>query len=128
MMKIRENFLPLNRPSIGVAEIAGVTECLKSQWITTGPLCKTFEEQFQTLTGARHAVSVVSATAGMHLALMSLGIGQGDEVITPSMTFASTINMIALLGAKPVFADVHYDTLNINADGIEARITSRTKA
>jgi UDP-4-amino-4-deoxy-L-arabinose-oxoglutarate aminotransferase len=127
-MKIRENFLPLNRPSIGVAEIAGVTECLKSQWITTGPLCKTFEEQFQTLTGARHAVSVVSATAGMHLALMSLGIGQGDEVITPSMTFASTINMIALLGARPVFVDVHYDTLNINADDIEARITSRTKA
>ena len=128
MMKIRENFLPLNRPSIGVAEIASVTECLKSQWITTGPLCKTFEERFQTLTGARHAVSVVSATAGMHLALMSLGIGKGDEVITPSMTFASTVNMIALLGARPVFVDIHYDTLNINADSIEARITSRTKA
>jgi UDP-4-amino-4-deoxy-L-arabinose-oxoglutarate aminotransferase len=127
-MKIREKFLPLNRPSIGVTEIAGVTECLKSQWITTGPLCKTFEDQFQTLTGARHAVSVVSATAGMHLALMSLGIGQGDEVITPSMTFASTINMITLLGARPVFVDVYYDTLNINADDIEARITSRTKA
>ncbi len=128
MIKVRENFLPLNRPSIGTAEIAGVTECLKSQWITTGPLCKTFEERFQALTGARHAVSVVSATAGMHLVLMSLGITEGDEVITPSMTFASTINMITLLGAKPVFVDVHYDSLNINADSIEAAITARTRA
>lgn len=128
MIKVRENFLPLNRPSIGTAEIAGVTECLKSQWITTGPLCKTFEERFQALTGARHAVSVVSATAGMHLVLMSLGITEGDEVITPSMTFASTINMIALLGAKPVFVDVNYDSLNINADSIEAAVTARTRA
>jgi UDP-4-amino-4-deoxy-L-arabinose-oxoglutarate aminotransferase len=128
MIDIRPHFLPLNRPSIGAAEIAGVTECLKSQWITTGPLCKIFEEQFQNLTGAKHAVSVVSATAGMHLSLMSLGIREGDEVITPSMTFASTINMIALLGARPVFVDVHYDTLNIKADDIEEHITSKTKA
>ena len=128
MIEMRKDFLPLNRPSIGDAEIAGVTACLKSQWITTGPLCKKFEEQFQTLTGAGHAISVASATAGMHLVLMALGIGPGDEVITPSMTFASTVNMIALIGAKPVFVDVHYDTLNINADEIEARITSRTRA
>ena len=127
-MKIREDYLPLNRPSIGDREIIAVINCLKSKWITTGPLCKTFEERFQTMTGARHAVSVVSATAGMHLALMALGIGQGDEVITPSMTFASTINMIALLGARPVFSDVHYDTLNMNADHIESLITSRTRA
>jgi UDP-4-amino-4-deoxy-L-arabinose-oxoglutarate aminotransferase len=128
MMRIREDFLPLNRPSIGEAEIAGVTACLRSQWITTGPLCKTFEEGFQALTGARHAVSLSSATAGMHLVLLALGIGSGDEVITPSLTFASTINMIALHGARPVFADIHYDTLNINADDIEARITPRTRA
>jgi UDP-4-amino-4-deoxy-L-arabinose-oxoglutarate aminotransferase len=128
MVKKREEFLPLNRPSIGEAEIAAVTECLKSRWITTGPLCKSFEERFQALTGARHAVSVVSATAGMHLALMALGIGPGDEVITPSMTFASTVNMIALLGARPVFSDVRYDTLNIDCDQIEALITPRTRA
>ena len=121
MMKIREDFLPLNRPSIGETEIAGVTACLRSQWITTGPLCKTFEEQFQVLTGARHAVSLSYATAGMHLVLTALGIGPGDEVITPSLTFASTVNMIALHGARPVFADIHYDTLNINADDIEAK-------
>jgi len=75
MIEIRPDFLPLNRPSIGEAEISAVTECLKSRWITTGPLCADFEERFQTLTGARYAVSVVSATAGMHLALMALGIG-----------------------------------------------------
>jgi UDP-4-amino-4-deoxy-L-arabinose-oxoglutarate aminotransferase len=128
MIVIRSDFLPLNRPSIGEAEIAGVTECLKSHWITTGPLCKSFEEQFQSLTGAGYAISVVSATAGMHLVLMALGIGPGDEVITPSMTFASTVNMITLLGATPVFVDVRYDTLNIDPDRIEARITSRTRA
>src|SRR5512135_2151697 len=100
MIDMRPDFLPLNRPSIGEAEISAVTECLKSRWITTGPQCAGFEERFQTLTGARHAVSVVSATAGMHLVLMALGIGPGDEIITPSMTFASTVNMIALLGAK----------------------------
>lgn len=127
-MKIREDFLPLNRPSIGDTEIAGVTACLRSQWITTGPLCKSFEEAFQDLTGARHAVSLSSATAGMHLVIAALGIGPGDEVITPSLTFASTVNMIALHGARPVFADIHYDTLNIDAADIEARITPRTKA
>lgn len=128
MIEKREDFLPLNRPSIGEAEIAGVTACLKSQWITTGPLCRKFEEQFQTLTGAGQAVSVTSATAGMHLVLLALGIGPGDEVITPSMTFASTVNMIALCGARPVFVDVRYDTLNVNVDEIEARINPRTRA
>ena len=128
MIEKRPDFLPLNRPSIGEAEIAAVTECLKSRWITTGPLCARFEERFKTLTGARYALSVVSATAGMHLALLALGIGPGDEVITPSMTFASTVNMIALLGAKPVFVDIEYDTLNIDCDQIEARVTPRTRA
>jgi UDP-4-amino-4-deoxy-L-arabinose-oxoglutarate aminotransferase len=128
MIEKRPDFLPLNRPSIGEAEIAAVTECLKSRWITTGPLCARFEERFKTLTGARYALSVVSATAGMHLALMALGIGPGDEIITPSMTFASTVNMIALLGAKPVFVDIDYDTLNIDCDQIESRITPGTRA
>jgi UDP-4-amino-4-deoxy-L-arabinose-oxoglutarate aminotransferase len=128
MMKIREDFLPLNKPSIGEGEIAAVTECLKSRWITTGSFCAAFEKQFQTLTGADHAVSVASATAGMHLVLLALGIGPGDEVITPSMTFASTVNMIALLGARPVFCDIHYDTVNIDETAIEPCITSRTRA
>ncbi len=127
-MKIRDDFLPLSRPSIGEEEIGRVTACLKSGWITTGPFCQEFEAGFRKLTGAKHAVSVSSGTSGMQLALTALGIGAGDEVITPSLTFASTVNMIALLGARPVFVDVEYGTLNINADLIEDRITSRTKA
>jgi len=127
-MKIREDFLPMNRPSIGEAEIAAVSDCLRSRWITTGPLCQSFEERFRGLTGARYAISVTSATAGMHLALMALDIGPGDEVITPSLTFVSTINMIALLGAKPIFADIDYQTLNVLPEQIEARISKRTKA
>lgn len=127
-MKIREDFLPLSRPSIGEEEIGRVAACLRSGWITTGPLCQEFETGFCRLAGAKHAVSVSSGTAGMHIVLLALGIGAGDEVITPSMTFASTVNMITLLGARPVFVDIAYDTLNMNADLLEAKITARTKA
>jgi len=126
-MEIRKDFLPLSRPSIGEKEIEGVVSCLKSGWITTGPLCKAFEEKFCELTGTSYALSVSSGTAGMHLMLLAMDIKRGDEIITPSMTFASTLNMITLLGAKPVFVDIHYDTLNINADLIEEKITERTK-
>jgi dTDP-4-amino-4,6-dideoxygalactose transaminase len=127
-MKIRKDFLPFSRPSIGKAEINGVVACLKSGWITTGSLCKAFEDQFCVLTGAERAVSLSSATAGMHLMLKALNVGPGDEVITPSMTFASTVNMIALLRAKPVFVDIDYGTLNICCEEIEEKITRRTKA
>jgi UDP-4-amino-4-deoxy-L-arabinose-oxoglutarate aminotransferase len=126
-VEIRKEFLPLSRPSIGEKEIEGVVSCLKSGWITTGPLCKSFEEKFCELTGASHALSVSSGTAGMHLLMLALGIKTGDEIITPSMTFASTMNMITFSGAKPVFVDIHYDTLNINADLIEEKMTTRTK-
>lgn len=126
-MEIRRDFLPLSRPSIGEKEIEEVVSCLKSGWITTGPLCKAFEEKFCELTGASHALSVSSGTAGMHLMLLGLGIKRGDEVITPSMTFASTLNMITFCGAKPIFVDIHYDTLNINADLIKEKITEKTK-
>ncbi len=127
-MKIREEFLPFSRPSIGGAEIEEVVRCLKSGWITTGPLCQAFEGRFRELTGASHAVSLSSATAGMHLALLAMGIGEGDEVITPSMTFASTVNMIMMLGARPVFVDIRYDTLNLDAGLLEEKITPRTRA
>ena len=127
-MKIRKEFLPFSRPSIGKDEINKVTTCLKSGWITTGALCKEFEDNFCQLTGSEQAISLNSATAGMHITLSALNIGPGDEIITPSMTFASTINMIALRGATPVFVDIDYGTLNINPDLIEKRITKKTKA
>jgi dTDP-4-amino-4,6-dideoxygalactose transaminase len=127
-MKIREDFLPFSRPSIGEREIKRVLDCLKSGWITTGALCKEFEDHFCGLTGAGQAVTLSSATAGMHLLLAALDLQPGDEVITPSMTFASTVNMITLCGAIPVFVDVDYGTLNLNGDLIEEKITGRTKA
>lgn len=127
-MKIRKKFLPFSRPSIGKSEINRVTTCLKSGWITTGALCKEFEDHFIRLTGSQNAVSVNSATAGMHIMLSALKIALHDEIITPSMTFASTVNMIALRGAKPVFVDVDYGTLNINPDLIEKKITKNTRA
>ncbi len=127
-MKIRKDFLPFSRPSIGNAEINNVVSCLKSGWITTGAKCQEFEAGFCKLTGAKRAIALNSATAGMHLVLSALNIGAGDEIITPSMTFASTINMIALRKATPVFVDIDYGTLNINADLIEEKITPKTKA
>ncbi len=127
-MRIRKNFLPFSRPSIGKSEVKRVTTCLKSGWITTGALCREFEDKFIELTGSQHAVSVNSATAGMYIMLSALNIAPGDEIITPSMTFASTVNMIALHGAKPVFVDIDYGTLNINPDLIEENITKKTRA
>lgn len=127
-MNIRNDFLPFSRPSIGEAEIGRVVNCLKSGWITTGAVCKEFEDAFCGLTGAGKAVALNSATAGMHLMLTALDLQPGDEVITPSMTFASTINMIALRRAKPVFVDIEYGTLNLNTKLIEEAITPQTKA
>ncbi|GAB4366531.1 MAG: UDP-4-amino-4-deoxy-L-arabinose aminotransferase [Deltaproteobacteria bacterium] len=127
-MKIRSDFLPLSRPSIGEEEIGAVSACLRSGWITSGPKVAELEETFRSLTGAPHAVAVSSATAGMHLLLAALGIGPGDEVVTPSMTFASTVNQIALRGAAPVFADCDYGTLQVDPAEVARKITSRTRA
>ena len=122
------DFLPFSRPSIGPEEIAAVQEVLTSGWITTGPKNLALEEAFCTLTGNRHAVAVCSATAGMHVTLMALGVGPGDEVITPSLTWVSTLNMIVLLGATPVMIDVDKDTLMVTPEAVEAAVTPRTKA
>lgn len=122
------DFLPFSRPAVGTEEIAAIKAVLDSGWITTGPKNQQLEEAFCQLTGNHHAIAVSSATAGMHIALMALGIGAGDEVITPSMTWVSTLNMIVLQGATPVMVDVDRDTLMVTAEHIEAAITPRTKA
>lgn len=122
------DFLPFSRPAFGAEEIAAVTEVMQSGWITTGPKNQTLEQAFCELTGNQHAIAVSSATGGMHVTLMALGIQAGDEVITPSMTWVSTLNMIALLGAEPVMIDVDKDTLMVTPEAIEAAITPRTKA
>ncbi|MCK9706334.1 UDP-4-amino-4-deoxy-L-arabinose aminotransferase [Pseudomonas syringae] len=123
-----QTFLAFSRPSIGDEEIAAVTRVLRSGWITTGPECQKLEEEFAARVGAQHAVALSSATGAMHIALLALGVGPGDEVITPSQTWVSTANMICLLGATPVFVDVDRDTLMTSAALIEQAITPRTKA
>lgn len=122
------DFLPFSRPAFGAEEIAAVTEVMQSGWITTGPKNQALEQAFCELTGNQHAIAVSSATGGMHVTLMALGIQAGDEVITPSMTWVSTLNMIVLLGAEPVMIDVDKDTLMVTPEAIEAAITPRTKA
>lgn len=123
-----KEFLPFSVPSMGEDEIAAVAEVLRSGWITTGPKCQQLESAFSQYVGAKHAIAVSSATGGMHVTLMALGIGAGDEVITPSQTWVSTINIITLLGAEPVMVDVDRDTLMVQPAQIEAAITEKTKA
>lgn len=121
------DFLPFSRPSLGDAEIDAVADVLRSGWITTGPRCRQLEEEVCTLVGAASAVAVTSATAAMHLALHAHGIGPGDEVITPSMTWVSTVNLVTLAGATPVFADVDRDTLMVTRETVEPLVTERTR-
>ncbi|MDU3787439.1 MAG: aminotransferase class I/II-fold pyridoxal phosphate-dependent enzyme, partial [Serratia marcescens] len=118
-----DQFLPFSRPAIGDEEIAAVEKVLRSGWITTGPQNQQLESDFCSTFGCKHAIAVSSATAGMHITLMALGIGPGDEVITPSQTWVSTLNMIELLGATPVMIDVDRDTLMVSAADVEAAIT-----
>jgi UDP-4-amino-4-deoxy-L-arabinose-oxoglutarate aminotransferase len=120
-------FLPFSRPSIGEEEIAAVTQVLRSGWITTGPRNAEFEKMFCAYTGSANAVALGSATAGMHLLLKALDIKPGDEVITPSMTWVSTVNLIVLAGATPVFADIDRDTLMVTPETISPCLSRRTK-
>lgn len=124
---MRSDFLPFSRPSISEEEIAAVSEVLRSGWLTTGPKTAQFEEAFCNYTGCAGAVALSSATAGMHILLEALGIGAGDEVITPSMTWVSTVNLIVLAGATAVFVDVDRDTLMVSAKSIEACLTGKTR-
>ena len=122
-------FLPFALPEIGDEEIAAVTEALRSGWVTTGPKTKQFEQAFsEYLGGGLESIAVNSATAGLHLALEALGIGPGDEVITTTLTFTATTEVVRYLGADPVLVDVDPVTLNIDVSKIRAAITSRTKA
>lgn len=118
----------MSKPSIGEEEIAEVVDSLKSGWITTGPKVKKFEDDFRTYIGCKHAIAVNSGTSALHLAYQAAGLKAGDEVITTSMTFVATVNMLMVLGIKPVFADIEGETLNIAEDKIEEKISKKTKA
>ena len=125
---MRSNFLPFSKPTLDDLEINEVVESLKSGWITTGPKVKRFEEEFGRYVGSRFAVPLSSATAGLHLVLLAMGIKEGDEIITTPMTFASTLSIPVLCGAKPVLVDMEPGTLNIDVTQIRDKITERTKA
>jgi UDP-4-amino-4-deoxy-L-arabinose-oxoglutarate aminotransferase len=124
---MRSDFLPFAKPSISEEDVAAVTEVLRSGWITTGAGCAAFEEALCERIGCHTAVALTSGTAAMHLALHALGIGPGDEVVTPSMTWVSTINLICMTGATPVFVDVDRDTLMVSPAAVEAAVTDRTR-
>ncbi|WP_176014720.1 aminotransferase class I/II-fold pyridoxal phosphate-dependent enzyme [Victivallis sp. Marseille-Q1083] len=124
---MRSEFLPFTRPAINEEDIAAVGEVMRSGWITNGPKNVEFEEAVCRLTGNRYAVALTSATGGMHVLLKAMNIGPGDEVITPSLTWVSTINMIVQVGATPVFADIERDTLMVSAETVRSLITPRTK-
>jgi UDP-4-amino-4-deoxy-L-arabinose-oxoglutarate aminotransferase len=124
---MRADFLPFSRPSISEGDIAAVGEVLRSGWITTGPKTAAFEAAFNAYVGCARAIALSSATAGMHLVLKAMGIGPGHEVITPAMTWVSTVNLIVLAGATPVFVDIDRDTLMIRPDAVENALTPRTR-
>ena len=123
----RPDFLPYALPTIGQEEIDEVVDSLRSGWITTGPKVARFEAAVAEHVGAAHAVAVSSCTAGLHLSLCALGIGPGDEVIVPTMTFCATANVVEHVGATPILVDVGHDG-NIDLDAARDAVTPRTKA
>ncbi|MDO5115373.1 MAG: DegT/DnrJ/EryC1/StrS family aminotransferase [Synergistaceae bacterium] len=124
---MRKEFLPFARPSVSEEAILDVADSIRGGWLAMGAKTIRFEETFARYVGAKYALAVNSATAGLHCALMALGIGPGDEVITTPMTFAATVNAILFTGAKPVFADIDRRTLNIVPENIERAVTKASK-
>jgi dTDP-4-amino-4,6-dideoxygalactose transaminase len=124
----RQTFLGFQPPAVGEEEIAAVSEAIRSGWLTTGPRAEELERRFAEYTGATHALAVSSGTAAMHLSLVALGIGAGDEVITTPITWPATANVIVHTGATPVFADVRESDLNIDPERVAELVTPRTRA
>ena len=121
-------YLPFHRPLIDEEDIRSVRRALESGWLTHGPLCREFEAAIADHVGARRAVALSSGTAALHLALVALGVGPGDEVITTPMTFCSSAHVIEHVGATPVFADIDPITMQIDPTQIKRVIGLRTKA
>jgi len=124
----RSTRLGFQPPAIGEEEIAAVSETLRSGWLTTGPRAALLEERMAAYLEVEHVVAVASGTAAMHLALLALGVGPGDEVITSPITWPATANVIEHCGARPVFCDVRESDLTIDVDLVPALVTERTKA
>lgn len=127
-VKARPLKVPVARPFVGPEEEAAVAEVLRSGWLAQGPKVAEFESAVAAYVGARHAVAVSSCTTALHLGLVALGIGPGDEVICPSYSFIATANSVRHCGATPVLADIELATYNIDPRAVEAAVTPRTRA
>src|SRR5438105_9614500 len=124
----RETMLGFQPPAVGEEEIAAVAETLRSGWLTTGPRAGELERRMAEYLEAEHVLALASGTAALHLALVALGVGSGDEVITTPITWPATANVIVHTGATPVFVDVRADDLNIDPALVAEAVTQRTKA
>lgn len=120
--------IPVQRPCLGAEELRLVAGVFESRWLGLGAVTKSFEDRLSGLVGVSHVVGVNSGTSALHLALDAIGLGAGDEVIVPSLTFVATAQAIAQTGAEPVFCEVRPDTLNIDLDDAFDRVTPRTRA
>lgn len=125
---VRKAMLPYGRQGLQEDDIAAVERVLRSDWLTTGPEVAAFEGELARVAGASHAVAVSSGTAALHAAMHALGVGPGDEVVVPALTFTATANAVLYCGGTPVFADVEPDTLLLDAADAERKVTKRTKA
>ncbi len=123
-----ERNIAIALPSIGEEEWQALREPIESGWLTQGPKVAEFERRFAELHDVKHAIAVTSCTTGLHLALASLGIGPGDEVIVPAFTWVATANVVVLCGATPVFVDVDRETFNVDITQIASKLTPRTRA
>src|SRR5437588_8612290 len=124
----RATMLGFQPPAIGEEEIAAVTETLRSGWLTSGPRAAELERRMAEYLEAKHVLALASGTAALHMALVALGLGPGDEVITTPITWPATANVIVHTGATPVFADVRESDLNIDPDEVARLVSPRTKA
>jgi dTDP-4-amino-4,6-dideoxygalactose transaminase len=124
----RATFLSFQPPAIGEEEVEAVAETLRGGWLTSGPRAEELERRFAAYVGAHHAIALASGTAALHLSLVAAGVGSGDEVITTPITWPATANVIVHCGARPVFADVRDDDLNLDPAAAAAAVTGRTKA
>jgi UDP-4-amino-4,6-dideoxy-N-acetyl-beta-L-altrosamine transaminase len=124
----RSTFLPYARQSIDEDDVSAVVEALRSDWLTTGPRVDELERRFAEYVGTRHAVAYANGTAALHGAAFACGLGPGDEVIVPAMTFAASAACAVYVGATPVLADVDAATLNLDPEELERRLTPRTRA
>ena len=120
--------IPVGMPDIGEEEIEAVSGVIRSGMLAQGPKTAEFEEKFARYCGTDHAIAVNNGTAALHATLVSLGIGPGAEVIVPSFTFFATASSVCMAGARPVFADVEYETFNISVESVQELLTQRTRA